>query len=98
VSIFILPPSATELMSRLIKRDQDSFDTIKNRLNAAYDEIKHWNEYDYVIINDNLKESYEELKAIILSERIKITVSNKSKIETHVNKLLEDLSDRLGSS
>lgn len=98
VSIFILPPSATELMSRLIKRDQDSFDTIKNRLNAAYDEIKHWNEYDYVIINDNLKESYEELKAIILSERIKITVSNKSKIETHVNKLLEDLSDRLSSS
>lgn len=98
VSIFILPPSATELMSRLIKRDQDSFDTIKNRLNAAYDEIKHWDEYDYVIINDKITESYEELKAIILSERVKITNSNKSKIETHVNTLLHDLSDRLSSS
>ena len=62
ISVFILPPTATELMGRLIKRDQDSIDTIKNRLNAAYDEIKHWNEYDYVIINDDLDVAYSELK------------------------------------
>ena len=95
VSIFILPPTATELMSRLIKRDQDSIDTIKNRLNAAYDEIKHWNEYDYVIINDDLDEAYSELKAVITSEKMKISKANTTNISKHVNQLLEELSDRL---
>lgn len=95
VSIFILPPTATELMSRLIKRDQDSIDTIKNRLNAAYDEIKHWNEYDYVIINDDLDEAYSELKSVITSEKMKMSKANKTNIGKHVDQLLEELSDRL---
>ena len=95
VSIFILPPTATELMSRLIKRDQDSIDTIKNRLNAAYDEIKHWNEYDYVIINDDLDEAYSELKSVITSEKMKMSKANKTNISKHVDQLLEELSDRL---
>ena len=95
VSIFILPPTATELMSRLIKRDQDSIDTIKNRLNAAYDEIKHWNEYDYVIINDDLDEAYSELKSVITSEKMKMPKANTINISKHVDQLLEELSDRL---
>ena len=95
ISVFILPPTATELMGRLIKRDQDSIDTIKNRLNAAYDEIKHWNEYDYVIINDDLDVAYSELKSIVTSEKMKITKSNTTNISEHVNQLLEELSDRL---
>ena len=95
VSIFILPPTATELMSRLIKRDQDSIDTIKNRLNAAYDEIKHWNEYDYVIINDDLDEAYSELKSVITSEKMKMSKANTINISKHVDQLLEELSDRL---
>ncbi len=95
VSIFILPPTATELMSRLIKRDQDSIDTIKNRLNAAYDEIKHWNEYDYVIINDDLDEAYSELKSVITSEKMKMSKANTTNISKHVDQLLEELSDRL---
>ena len=95
VSIFILPPTATELMSRLIKRDQDSIDTIKNRLNAAYDEIKHWNEYDYVIINDDLDEAYSELKSVITSEKMKMSKANTTSISKHVDQLLEELSDRL---
>tara|TARA_Y100000590_G_scaffold457803_1_gene611189 strand:+ start:7314 stop:7976 length:663 start_codon:yes stop_codon:yes gene_type:complete len=95
ISIFILPPSASELMSRLIKRDQDSFDTIKKRITAAYDEITHWNEYDYVIINDNLESAYSELKAIILSERLKISDKNRDSIDSHVQKLLIDLENRL---
>ena len=95
VSIFILPPTATELMSRLIKRDQDSIDTIKNRLNAACDEIKHWNEYDYVIINDDLDEAYSELKSVITSEKMKMSKANTTSISNHVDQLLEELSDRL---
>ena len=95
ISVFILPPTATELMGRLIKRDQDSIDTIKNRLNAAYDEIKHWNEYDYVIINDDLDVAYSELKSIVTSEKMKITKANTANISEHVNQLLEELSDRL---
>ena len=95
VSIFILPPTATELMSRLIKRDQDSIDTIKNRLNAAYDEIKHWNEYDYVIINDDLDEAYSELKSVITSEKMKMSKANTTNISKHVDQLLDELSDRL---
>ena len=95
VSIFILPPTATELMSRLIKRDQDSIDIIKNRLNAAYDEIKHWDEYDYVIINDDLDEAYSELKSVITSEKMKMSKANTTNISKHVDQLLEELSDRL---
>jgi len=95
ISVFILPPTATELMGRLIKRDQDSIDTIKNRLNAAYDEIKHWNEYDYVIINDDLDVAYSELKSIVTSEKIKITKAKATSISKHVDQLLEGLSDRL---
>ena len=95
ISVFILPPTATELMGRLIKRDQDSIDTIKNRLNAAYDEIKHWNEYDYVIINDDLDVAYSELKSIVTSEKMKITKANTTNISKHVDHLLEELSDRL---
>ena len=81
LSIFILPPSAGELMSRLIKRDQDSLDVIKKRLNSAYDEIKHWNEYDYIIINDDLERSYNQLRSIIIAERIKISKTNSANIE-----------------
>ena len=95
ISVFILPPTATELMGRLIKRDQDSIDTIKNRLNAAYDEIKHWNEYDYVIINDDLDVAYSELKSIVTSEKMKITKAKATNISKHVDQLLEGLSDRL---
>ncbi len=95
ISVFILPPTATELMGRLIKRDQDSIDTIKNRLNAAYDEIKHWNEYDYVIINDDLDVAYSELKSIVTSEKMKITNAKATNISKHVDQLLEGLSDRL---
>ena len=95
LSVFILPPSAAELMSRLIKRDQDSLDVIKKRLNAAYDEIKHWREYDYVIINDDLEKSYNQLRSIIIAERMKESQSNSANIDMHVKVLMEELSGRL---
>ena len=95
LSIFILPPSAAELMSRLIKRDQDSLDVIKKRLSAAYDEIKHWREYDYIIINDDLEKSYNQLKSIIIAERMKVSQSNSANIDLHVKVLMKELSGRL---
>ncbi|MEK9794530.1 MAG: guanylate kinase [Hyphomicrobiales bacterium] len=95
LSVFILPPSAAELMSRLIKRDQDSLDVIKKRLNAAYDEIKHWREYDYIIINDDLEKSYNQLRSIIIAERMKVSQSNSANIDLHVKVLMEELSGRL---
>tara|TARA_B100001939_G_scaffold321360_1_gene310914 strand:- start:258 stop:914 length:657 start_codon:yes stop_codon:yes gene_type:complete len=95
LSIFILPPSAAELMSRLIKRDQDSLDVIKKRLNAAYDEIKHWHEYDYIIINDDLEKSYNQLRSIIVAERMKVSQSSSANIDLHVKVLMEELSGRL---
>jgi|TARA_E500000075_G_C6928835_1_gene288091 guanylate kinase len=95
LSIFILPPSAGELMSRLIKRDQDSLDVIKKRLNSAYDEIKHWHEYDYIIINDDLEKSYNQLRSIIIAERMKISKTNSANIDLHVKVLMEELSGRL---
>lgn len=95
LSVFILPPSASELMSRLIKRDQDSLDVIKKRLNAAYDEIKHWREYDYIIINDDLEKSYNQLRSIIIAERMKVSQSNSANIDLHVKVLMEELSGRL---
>lgn len=95
LSVFILPPSAAELMSRLIKRDQDSLDVIKKRLNAAYDEIKHWHEYDYIIINDDLEKSYNQLRSIIIAERMKVSQSNSANIDLHVKVLMEELSGRL---
>jgi guanylate kinase len=95
LSVFILPPSAAELMSRLIKRDQDSLDVIKKRLNAAYDEIKHWREYDYIIINDDLEKSYNQLRSIIIAERMKVSQNNSANIDLHVKVLMEELSGRL---
>ena len=54
VSVFILPPSMTELARRLKSRGQDSSEVIMQRMDRAHDEISHWDEYDYVVINDSI--------------------------------------------
>ncbi|OCG09014.1 guanylate kinase [Gilliamella sp. wkB178] len=64
-SIFILPPSLDELENRLVKRGQDNTDVIKKRMLKAQAEISHYNEYDYVIINDDFATSLAALNAII---------------------------------
>ena len=71
VKIFILPPSISELENRLKKRAQDSNEVIKMRMKKSEVEISHWNEYDWVIINHDFKESVEKVKSIIQSERLK---------------------------
>lgn len=69
VKIFILPPSIDELHSRLIKRGQDDIEVIRKRMAQAMTEISHYDEYDYVIINDNFDDSLINLRSIILSHR-----------------------------
>lgn len=71
VSIFILPPSMKELKSRLNHRAEDSNDVIVLRLHNARGEIEHWQSYDYVIINENLEQSFSLIKAIHLAEAMK---------------------------
>ena len=71
VSIFILPPSVTELKSRLKRRAEDSDSTIETRLHNARTEIEHWREYDYVVINDDLDRAFASVKAIVAAERMR---------------------------
>lgn len=69
VSIFILPPSIAALESRLRGRGQDSEQVIAGRMAKSRDEISHWGEYDYVIINRDLDAAEDELKTILRAER-----------------------------
>lgn len=69
VSIFILPPSIADLESRLRGRAQDSDEVIANRMAQSRDEISHWAEYDYVIVNRDVDSAEAELKTILMAER-----------------------------
>jgi guanylate kinase len=71
VSVFILPPTAKELERRLKRRAQDSHDIIGSRMDKAADEMSHWPEYDYVIVNRDKDEAFAEVKAILAVERLK---------------------------
>jgi guanylate kinase len=71
VSIFILPPSIAELDRRLRSRAQDSDEVIAGRMAKSRDEISHWAEYDYVLVNDDLDQTFERLKAILTAERLR---------------------------
>jgi guanylate kinase len=71
VRIFILPPSAEDLRERLIGRAQDSASTVARRMAKAADEISHWPEYDYVIVNDNIDTASAEIDAILRAERLR---------------------------
>ncbi|AKD37826.1 guanylate kinase [Pasteurella multocida subsp. multocida OH4807] len=76
-SIFILPPSLLELEQRLIGRGQDSQEVIATRMSKAIEEISHYNEYDYVIVNDVFEQALEDLKSILRAERL--TLSHQEK-------------------
>jgi guanylate kinase len=71
VSVFVLPPSATELERRLHTRAQDDEAVIARRMAKAADEMSHWAEYDYVIINHDLDDAFEQLRHILAAERLK---------------------------
>ena len=69
VSIFILPPSIEELERRLYSRDQDTKRVVKSRMARAHEEISHWAEYGYIIINEELKRSVSIVVSILTAER-----------------------------
>jgi guanylate kinase len=71
VSVFVLPPSMAELKARLERRAEDSADVIERRLNNAREEIVQWASYDYVLVNDDLERTFEDLKAILRAERMR---------------------------
>ncbi|MEP2781988.1 MAG: guanylate kinase [Pseudoruegeria sp.] len=71
LSIFILPPSITELRRRLESRGQDDVDVIDKRMLKSWDEISHWGAYDYVLVNDDLDTTEAQLKTIIAAERLR---------------------------
>ncbi|MBI2736051.1 MAG: guanylate kinase [Rhodospirillales bacterium] len=71
VTVFILPPSTRDLEKRLITRAQDSPDIVARRMAKAADEMSHWAEYDYTIINRDIATSLIQLKSILTAERLK---------------------------
>ena len=71
VSIFILPPSRQELENRLRNRAQDTIAEVKKRMSKASDEMSHYMEYDYIIINNNLEDSDTQVLNILRAERLK---------------------------
>ncbi len=71
VSIFILPPSLNELRDRLFSRGQDAEKIINDRMRKCQDEISHWAEYDYCLVNNDLESTIRNLKSIFIAERLK---------------------------
>ena len=73
LSIFILPPSIPELERRLYARAQDTKEVIDGRMSKSRDEISHWPEYDYVLVNEDLEETEARLKIIVAAERLRLS-------------------------
>ncbi len=71
VAVFVLPPSIPELERRLKTRAQDDYDTIVRRMAKAADEMSHWAEYDYVVINHDIEQAFTDVKAVLGAERLK---------------------------
>jgi len=89
VTVFVLPPSAQELKSRLVRRAEDSEAVIAQRLRNAAEEFQHWNEYDYILVNRDLDKSFARLRAILTAERLKrVKMPN---LNDFVGKLLTEL-------
>ena len=92
VSIFILPPSIRELEKRLITRALDAPEVIEARMQKSKDEISHWPEYDYVLVNDILDTSVEKLKTILSAERMRL--SQQPDIVDSIRQLNTEFEDR----
>jgi len=89
VTVFILPPSMKELRARLERRAEDSSEVIEKRLENARKEITRWTQYDYVLVNDDLQRSFDDLLAILRAERQRRPRRMKA-IEAFVARLLSE--------
>jgi guanylate kinase len=85
LSIFILPPSIDELRRRLETRGQDASDVIAKRMQRSWDEISHWDGYDYVLVNDDLDATFERLRTIVTAERMRR--QQQPRLQDHVRSL-----------
>ena len=92
LSIFILPPSIPELERRLRSRGQDSDEVIDNRMTKSRDEISHWPEYDFVLVNDDLDATFDRLKTIVSAERLRL--SQQPGLVDTVRRLNKEFEDR----
>ncbi|GAA0817956.1 guanylate kinase [Colwellia sp. D2M02] len=88
-TIFISPPSKQELEKRLRNRGQDSEEVIASRMAQAQAECSHYQEFDYIIVNDNFEQAVSELNAIVLNQRLKC----RQQAQTHAQLFAELLSD-----
>ena len=90
ISFFVLPPSREELRKRLSNRDMKDKLIVSERMKQFYSDIIHWVDYDYVLVNDDLKKCYKEVLKVIENTILfkKQTSFNKKKIEKHVKKLI----------
>ena len=86
IDFFILPPSKSELKRRLIKRGRDNNKEINLRLSYAINEMKHYNEYKYVLINENVKKTVNEIKKII--EFHELMISQKNILKSRLKKII----------
>ncbi|MDB3858088.1 guanylate kinase [Pelagibacteraceae bacterium] len=69
IKIYLIPPNKEELKKRLVKRNQDSTQEVERRFKAYDRDIKHWEDYDYVVINENLENCYQQIESIILENK-----------------------------
>jgi guanylate kinase len=89
VTVFILPPSATALEERLRTRAEDAEDVVKRRMRGASNEIQHWDEYDYMVVNADIEQSVAAVRAILDAERLRRT--RLAGLKTFVQNLLAEL-------
>ncbi|MDG1339339.1 MAG: guanylate kinase [Paracoccaceae bacterium] len=92
MSVFILPPSITELRRRLVGRGQDDDDTIAKRMRKSWDEISRWSEYDFVLVNDSLDETEAHLKTIVSAARM--ARAQQPDLQDHARKLQQEFEDQ----
>ncbi|AVO36438.1 guanylate kinase [Pukyongiella litopenaei] len=92
LSIFLLPPSIGELRRRLESRGQDDAATIARRMQKSWDEISHWDAYDYVLVNDDLDATEDRLKTIVTATRLRRI--QQPDLTDHVRALQAEFEDR----
>ena len=88
VSVFILPPTMRELRERLRRRAEDNEESMRRRLLTARTELTQWSDYDYVVVNDDLERAYEEVRAIVMAERVRR--ARRPGLEAFVHGLLDE--------
>ena len=90
VTFFILPPNLKVLKKRLLNRHEGQEQLVKKRMNKFNEEVSHWNEYNYVVVNDDLNKCYDNILSIMMSEKKGLSQKqNLSDIKKKINALIE---------